>query len=120
MSPVISADVPDELKERIEDTREQKGDGQESRSKVVNRLLRAGLEVQDLPPGIYMPTTYLAAASGLLMAAIAFDWLTVTLTDTAGYVGLFVFAAAVLYHLLDKYTNVLSGINLSPADTRES
>jgi len=43
MSPVIGADVSDDLKERVDDAREEG----ENRSAAVRRLLRDGLEAQE-------------------------------------------------------------------------
>ena len=47
MSTVISSAVSEELAERIDAEREGEDDDQESRSKVVERLIRKGLEAED-------------------------------------------------------------------------
>jgi len=72
MSPVISADVPDELAERVDEEREGKGDEQESRSQAVKRLLRAGLEHQEQPDGFHITKPGAAALVGAALWFAAF------------------------------------------------
>ena len=89
MSKVISADVPNDLADRVEDEQE---DG-ESRSAAVRRLVRAGLDSKEetadsVPLPLYIAWLgTLAGAAGLLDAS-----------PTIGVGGVVVFVAALVYY----------------------
>lgn len=93
MSNVISADVPDDLKDDVEAAREEG----ESRSAAVRRLIRTGLREQSntgfpLPVPLYFAWLgTIAAAAGLLEAS-----------PTVGMGGVAIFAASMIYYAADR------------------
>lgn len=93
MSNIISADVSDDLKDRVEDAREQKGDEKESRSATVKRLIRRGLEAEE--PGFSQPFTIYMAWLGTLAAAAGL----LDATEIVGIGGAVLFTMAMMYHV---------------------
>ena len=67
MGITIGADVPEELRDRIDAYRE---DG-ESRSAAVERLIRAGLEAESADPTVPVPA--LLVTTGALTLGIAIE-----------------------------------------------
>lgn len=65
MSPVISADVPEDMSDRIDEEQEEG----ESRSAVVRRLLRVGIDVSQSPAGVLVPWPAAVAFVGWLLVA---------------------------------------------------
>lgn len=91
MSPVISTDVPEDLKDQIEDQQEEG----ESRSATVRRILRAGLHRADEPAGVYVPWPAGIAFLGwmLVMASWA------DAAEIVGLLGLLLVALGALFFL---------------------
>jgi hypothetical protein len=93
MSPVISADVPDDLAEQVE---EEQGDD-ESRSAAVRRLVRSGLDAEQAR-GVTVDYPTLASFGGWFFVAAAF-------ADTKpvfGYAGLAVVGLSLAYSLVQR------------------
>lgn len=69
MSKVISADVPDDLAERVEESREEG----ESRSAAVRRLVRTGLDADNSNAAVptIILTTFGAVTLGIAIDPVA-------------------------------------------------
>ena len=93
MSNIISTDVSDDLKDRIEAAREEKGDGKESRSATVRRLIRHGLDDSaEIKPILYVIwLSTLLAGAGLLDAS-----------NTVGIFGAVGFSVSIAYFLYQR------------------
>ena len=98
MSPVISANVSDDVAERIEEQREGKGDEKESRSAAVDRLIRTGLERQEGEGGVYVTHGAAIIFFGWLLAAGAF----LDVEPRVGTLGLAVIGAGIVYSVADR------------------
>lgn len=107
MSPVICTDVSDELAERVEDEREGTGDERESRSQAMKRLIREGLEYQEQPDGFVVTKTGAVMVAGI--AAFLASFGEVTLTEPVGIAGGVLAVGAVLFGVLNRYTDLLDG-----------
>jgi len=93
MSKVISADVPDDLAERVEAEQEQG----ESRSAAVRRLVRAGLEQKE-KTGHAVPLPIVIAWWGSIVAAAGL----LDSTPTMGIAGLAIFAGGLIYYAVQS------------------
>jgi len=72
VSPIISAQVSDEVAERIEDLREDQDDGKESRSAAIKRVIRAGLEEEERERGVFITLPALISFAGWFLVIAAF------------------------------------------------
>jgi hypothetical protein len=89
MSRVISADVPDELFEEVEDRRPD----DESRSSAVRRYIRAGLDAEERERhGVYLPHRALLVWAGATLAVTYYA----DVTQLVGQIGLFLAAVGIL------------------------
>lgn len=93
MSKVISADVPNDLADRVEEEQE---DG-ESRSAAVRRLVRAGLEQKE-NTGVSIPLTVYITWLGSIIAAAGL----LESTPTMGYYGLAIFTGGIIYYVVQS------------------
>ena len=89
MSQIISTDVPDDLKDRIEAEQEEG----ESRSAAVRRLIRSGLKSES-ETGHTVPLPIVIAWFGSLIAAAGL----LDSTPTMGMGGLVIFIVALIYY----------------------
>jgi hypothetical protein len=99
MSPVISSNVSEEVKEQVEKHREGEGDEKESRSAAVNRLVRAGLDAEESPDGVVLTYPALVSMVGWIFVAGAF----MDVSTTVGYAGLAVVAFGLLHTVASRY-----------------
>jgi hypothetical protein len=98
MSKVISAEVPDELADQVDATREgEPPDYDESRSQAVKSLIRDGLKYRE--PGGSVGPWYVVGLLGWLFVAGAF----VEVGTTLGLVGM----ALVIASALEGYLGLL-------------
>ena len=98
MSPVISANVSDDVAERIEEQREGKGDEKESRSAAVDRLIRTGLERQEGEGGVYVTHGAAIIFLGWIFVAGAFF----DVEPGVGYMGVALIGAGIVYSIADR------------------
>lgn len=94
MSVTISTKVPEELQQKILDEMEEG----ENRSACVRRLVRAGLDDADRPPGVYVTRWAVAVLIGWFLVIGAFG----SFERYLGYVGLAVIVAGVLHAGADR------------------
>jgi hypothetical protein len=99
MSPVISADVTEELRDRVDEFREGEGDDRESRSSTVKRLVRAGIEAKEGPGGILVTYPALVTFVGWFLVAGAF----VEVSDTIGFLGFGIILLGFAYSAVREY-----------------
>jgi broad specificity phosphatase PhoE len=98
MSPVITANVSDDVAERIEEQREGKGDEKESRSAAVDRLIRAGLDQREREGGVYVTHGAAITFLGWLLVAGAFF----EVERSVGTLGFGIIAVGIVYSIADR------------------
>ena len=91
MSKVISADVPDDLADRVEDEQEEG----ESRSAAVRRLVRAGLESKE-ETGVSVPLPLYIAWIGTMVGAAGL----LDASPTMGVAGVVIFTVSMAYYAI--------------------
>lgn len=109
MSPVISADVSEDMAEQVEELREEG----ESRSQAIKRLIRAGMKWEDANGFVVTPRA-LVAVFGAFLALPAY----VDAEPSSGLAGLTIIAAALVHYLYKRVPAVIAHYRDSNPNTQ--
>jgi len=90
--------VSDEVSERIEEQREGQGDGKESRSAAIKRIIRAGLEAEEREDGVYLTRSAAIVMVGWFGIIAAFA----DADAFIGYLGTALLVAGIIIGVADR------------------